>query len=244
MIRTIFTFLLLLSTLAHAQSTLNPYQTTVSDIQNDMLLVPDNPDIALGATGVVLRHFKEEHETIIARVEVMKREDNQLILAIHNFELLPQSALPAYRIPVTKGDSVILNFLYERALAIAPNKESYKAITQNHPELLWVHPDLFASQLSFDYNPSPSKKDFQTMCIQHHIGLLFFSLGDEEKVIDCKSFKTVQTVPLSTKTTDTNTPFYHRLKEISGRVFGLFGGKEIKDYQSYYQTLLKDSDAR
>ncbi len=231
----VFTFL---SMTLFAQSNFSPYETKILAISKDGVIITNNHDIAVGTTGVIVHHFDQEHQTIIASVEVIKKGSEKLLLKVSPFKMIAQEALPTYDIKPQVGDSVLLNFLYHRALAIVPDEETYKLVTKSYDAFSWVHPDIFASALAKSYTPSPSKASFQKECLAQNVGLLLFAIKDKGYFVDCHSFKRLSTIPLP-PSNKAKTPFYNRLETtIKGRIFGLFGGKKIKDYNHFYSKLL------
>jgi len=236
--KNIFTLLTLLTVTLMAQTNFSPYETKILAVSNDSVIVKDNADIAVGATGVVIHFFDAQHQTVIANVEVVKKGTDKLQLKVSSFDAIPQETLPTYSITPKVGDKVILNFLYNRALAIVPDEATYKVVTKSYDTFTWLHPDIFAAKLAKSYNPSPSKETFQKECIAQNIGLLLFAIKDKGYFVDCHSFKTLNTIPLPLASS-VKIPFYSRLQPIKGRIFGLFGGKGVKDYDSFYTQLLK-----
>lgn len=239
MIKKFLSLALLLCSPLFAQLNLLPYKTTISALDKNSIQVPLADDIPIGSSGVIIHTFKEGHETIIASVEVIGKKSTGLLLKRLPFNGIPQKALPDYTIAPKVGDKVILNFLYGHALAITPDEATYKTVTQSYDNILWLHPDIFASTLAKSYNPRPDKKDFQEMCVRQDIGLILFAVEDKGYFVDCKSFKHLETIALPASK-NAKSPFYHRLQEdIRGRFFGLLGGKSVKNYNSYYKKLLK-----
>ena len=237
MIQKITTLLLLLSAVLLAQVDLNPYHSKILSVKKDVVTLQNNPNIAVGATGIILHHFTKEHSAIIASVEVIQKDTDTMTLQLLPFQAIAQKALPNYSIKPQKGDEVILNFLYSRAMAIVPDAKTYQTVIKSYDAFTWVHPDIFAASLAKSYTPTPTKEAFQEMCIANNIGLLLFDVEGEGRFVDCRSFKTITTITLPQAET-TQTPFYNRIEAIKGRVFGFFGGKGIKDYTHYYKRLL------
>lgn len=228
-------------TLLSADTNFSPYSTTISKIENKSIIyIDESKDFSVGSSGVILRIFDDRHRTIIASVEVIEKNGSSATLKYKNFSALSQDALPQYNISPKKGDTVVLNYLYNRALVIAPNEKSFDYIVKTHDKFSFVHPDIFASTLAKEYSPAPTKDDFKKECTEDSFALLFFAIEESGYFVDCNSFKVLHKVDLPKDLKDAKqiTPFYHRLKEIKGRVFGLMGGKGIIDYDSYYKKLL------
>ncbi len=236
--KNIFMLLILLSVTLMAQTNFSPYETDILAVNKEGVIIKNNPDIEIGTTGVIVHFFDAVHRTIIANVEVIKKGTDKLLLKVSPFDAIAQEALPDYNIPPKVGDKVILNFLYNRALAIVPDEETYHTVTRSYDVFTWLHPDLFAVSLAKSYTPTPDKERFQKECIAQNIGLLFFAIKQKGYFVDCRSFKTLNTIPLP-EAKSVKIPFYNRLDSIKGRLFGLFGGKGINDYNSYYAHLIK-----
>ena len=237
MIQKITALLWLLACTLVAQVDLNPYHDKLLSVTKETVTLQNNPNIKVGSTGIVLHSFTPEHKAIIAAVEVIKKEGSKMILKLSPFNLITQKALPDYHIKPKIGDEVILNFLYARAMAIVPDATSYDTITKSYDAFTWVHPDIFAADLSRSYTPAPTKETFQKMCRENKIGLLLFDIAGEGRFVDCQSFKTISSIILPHPDT-IQKPFYNRIQDIKGRIFGLIGGKGIKDYDHYYKKLL------
>ncbi len=223
-----------------ADTNFSPYHTTVTKVENKTIYIDESKNFSIGSSGVVLRDFDGVHKTIIAVVEVIEKKGQSATLKYKKFSALTQDALPEYNMPPKKGDTVILNYLYNRALVITSNEKTFDYIVKTHNKFSFIHPDIFASTLAVDYSPAPTKANFKKECTVGSFALLFFAIEDSGYFVDCNSFKILHTVDLPKDLQDAKqmTPFYHRLKKIKGRVFGLMGGKGIANYDSYYKKLL------
>lgn len=222
-----------------AQTGFSSFETTLKKVSKNHLYIKDSPNFSIGSSGVVLHSFDQEHKTIVSTVEVIEKKDGQAVLKYKNFKGLKQSALPSYNIKPKEGDTVILNYLYQRAMAITPDAETLRFITTKFDTFEWVHPDNFASELYIEYTPIPTKEDFNKECTDNSFALLFFAINDKGYFVDCNSFKTLKQIdlPQSSKKAPM-VPFYSRLKEIKGRMFGFIGGDGINDYNRYYKKLI------
>ena len=233
----LFLFLFLTLTYLQAQSNFAQTVLKIDSVNKDLATAHSNVNFSKGASGIVIRNFDNEHETIIADAFVLSDQNGVLTLKLTPYDGLEQDVLPSYDIKAKAGDKLILNHLYSRALIIAPNQKSYEQIKQNYSNFQWVHPDLFASKLVSSFKAKPTKEQFQEECKEDMIGLLFFAIGDKAYIVDCKSFGVLGYSPVSPSPTQI-TPFYTRIKNVKGRLGGLFGGDEIDDFNSYYTKLL------
>jgi len=131
-------------------------------------------------------------------------------------------SLPTGKYTAEVGDTVELAFAYNRALLIAPSEEIYHRITQS-VQTQWIHPDLFATILSYTGHPSPLKSDFYKMSDATSTGLLFIYLDKHVYTLDMKSFKilSISNAPLEV----------NKRKNIM---------KITKNYKSYMHNLSKE----
>lgn len=227
-------------TSAIAENNLIEHKTTVDKISKKNIFIKNSDNFSIGSSGVVVHAFDKTHKAIVATVEVIEKKGAVAKLKYKNFNDLKQDALPNYKITPKVGDSVILNFLYKRALAITPNKETFNYVLDTYQDIEWIHPDIFASKLYIDYTPKPQKGDFKTQCNDNNFALIFFAISDRGYFVDCNSFKIIDTIKLTNirKDKEIKVPFYSRVKKVEGRIFGLMGGDGITDYSSYYKKLL------
>ena len=200
------------------------YSATVKDI-----------DAPIGSSGIVIHYFDKIHSTIVARAELIDK--NKIEFKV--FDALKQKALPTPNILPKAGDKVILNYLYNRGLIIAPNYKTYKNIIKNHNKIEWLHPDLFAAQLSKEKNPAPTKENFKNFCNRYAVGIIYMAISNKGYFVDCYSFKRVYEEPLNMDYSETRLPFYSRVKEIESSWFNFYGDNEVKDYTNYYMNLME-----
>ncbi len=237
MLKTIIFSLIFCHTFLLSDALTNRYHTQIKTINQNVITVQNNRDVAVGSTGIVIHQFDTQHQTIIAKVEVISKINDTMMLQLRKYKGIKQNALPSYNIRPQIGDKVILNFLYNRALAITPDLSSYKMVTKSYSDIIWTHPDIFASKLSIEYTPTPTKKEFQEICTIENIALLFFHIDTTGYFVDCNSFVTLEKIPLPQAKSE-KLPFYTRINNIKGR-FSAFGGdKGITNYNKYYKKLL------
>ncbi len=212
------------------------YKTKLLEARNNQGKVLDSESIVIGSSGIVIHRFDQDKSAIIAHAEVFKKENGYAYLKFSEFEGLKNSAFPMSGLAPQKGDEIRLNYLYNRALIVAPNETVYKEITSYYTETQWVHPDLMAAYLATDYKPNPSKYNFDEMCKQNSAGVIFFILDKKSYFADCKSLKILSSYE-SNPVTKYQLPFYNRIGDID-TVFWKVDGEKIKDYNKFYSQLL------
>ena len=183
-----------------------------------------------------MHKFSDDTTTIIARVDVINKSNGKATLDFKTYKALKQQALPLPGIAPAVGDKVILNYMYDRALIVAPNYKVYHEITKHFKNITWINPDIMGAYLARQYRPNPDRKLFQSMCRQNVASLIFFALNDEAVFVDCNNFKIVKKLKGGSITT-AQLPFYTRVKGIDTSWFS-FSSKKMDSYSNYYKSLI------
>ena len=219
------------------------YETALLSVSQGTGEITDSPMIAVGSSGVVMHDFGSGATSIIARAVVTEKSAGKAQVRFEVFDMLTQKALPLPKILPSSGDKVILNFLYDRALIVAPNVEIYEQINKALPGITFVHPDLGGAYLSYNRKPNPSRDDFRKICAQNSTGLIFIAMDGESVFADCGSFKPLRSFK-SGKVAYYQLPFYSRVGEIKTVIWDFTNGP-ISDYDKHYRYLLGlDSDEK
>ena len=212
------------------------------DLENDLVTV-QLKKIDVGITGFAVHGVSDKNSIILKNLEVIGFDINTKIatLKMTEFNELSQDSLPHGKWKVEVGDSAILAYGYSRALLIAPNEEIYYRVTKATQSIHWVHPDLFATVLSFNGHPTPLKEDFNNMRNTASVGLLFFFLNQKLYTVDAKSLKLINISEAVLKQDSIELPFYTRVEEIDANWWGE-GSGELDEYESYYFGLLIENN--
>jgi len=200
-------------------------------------------NIDIGVNGFVYHSIEGEHNMILNNAVVTKYDkDSKLAtLELSEYTALRNNALPSGKWKVQVGDTAILAFGYTRGLLIAPSEEIYYRITR-HSKLQWIHPDIFATILSFNGHPTPLREDFTKLSIASSVGLIYIFLDKQLYTIDSKSFKILTVIKADLLQDETNLPFYTRVPEIDANWFGE-GSDELEYYEPYYYKLLAQANS-
>ncbi len=208
------------------------------DVQNSRAtIIAEN--LREGMSGVIVRKFDATHSTIIAnaRVEQLNPSNGRAILKLSEYDGLRQNSLPSGNWSVQPSDVAVLANDYERALLIAPNDDTYDAITKSISGIEWIHPDNYATYLSYEGHPTPLTEDFNRYCTANSIGLLYVQSANTLFTLDCKSFTLLQTTPSLIKEQQSSTPFYSRIPTIRAAWWGE-GSSRLESYEPYYLELI------
>lgn len=225
-------YFLFLLTLGIVQA--SSISTPLIEVQNNQGAI-EAPELKVGMSGFVVRHFDATHSSIIANatVSTVAPTSNRAIVTFKEFDGIRQNSLPSGKwIPQAK-DEVVIAYDYGRALLIAPNDDTYAAITKSIPNIEWIHPDLYATYLSHEGHPTPLVKDFNRFCTSGSIGLLFVQSAERLFTLDCKNFALLQSTDSLSIGKNSTTPFYSRISDIHAAWWGE-GSSRLKSYEPYY----------
>jgi hypothetical protein len=200
--------------------------------------------IDVGVSGFVVHHITPEHSTILNSATVIAFDKDKKIatIAMSPFKALKNNALPYGKWKPQVGDTVELAFGYSRALLIAPNEEVYHQISKG-VRIEWIHPDLFATVLSFSGHPTPLRSDFTKFANAGSVGLLFIYLDGKVYTVDIKSFKILNITDAPLKVKKKQTPFYTRVEKIDANWWGE-GSSEMETYAPHYYELLVEANKK
>ncbi|MEE8588117.1 MAG: plasminogen-binding N-terminal domain-containing protein [Sulfurimonadaceae bacterium] len=197
--------------------------------------------IAKGVHGFVVRHFTNDHSVIVADAFVSEFDAAAGVatLTLSKYEGLKQNSLPDGNWHVQVGDEVILAFGYSRAILLAPSDDIYHIITKNIRGVEWVHPDNFATYLSYHAHPTPFKEDISGYCTLAEIGLLYTYVNNALFTLDCQTMSLIQLTPVEFEEKSVKLPFYSRVEEIatSWWVWGA-ASRPLEAYDPHYLELL------
>ncbi len=193
------------------------------------------PELKVGMSGFVVRHFDATHSSIIAnaRVTQINPSSNRALLEFSAYDGLRQNSLPSGTWTPKAQDEVVIAYDYTRALMIAPNDDTYAAVTASIPNVEWIHPDLYATYLSHEGHPTPLVEDFRRFCTSASIGLLFIQSADTLFTLDCKNFTLLQSTASNAIGKNSLTPFYSRVPTIRAAWWGN-GSSRLESYEPYY----------
>ena len=148
------------------------------DEENSIATIKVNK-VDVGMSGFVVHNIAPNHNSILKSVVVSSfdKESQIATLRLGDYVGLRNNALPTGKWKVRVGDTVVLAFGYTSALLIAPSEEIYYRISKS-VKIQWLHPDIFATILSFQGHPTPLKEDFVIMSYASSVGLIFMYIQD------------------------------------------------------------------
>ena len=199
--------------------------------------------VDVGVSGFVVHQLSEDSSIILKDVVVINYDKSSKIatLEMSDFNELNQNSLPHGNWEVEVGDTAILAFGYSRALLIAPNEEVYYRVTKATSQVQWLHPDIFATILSYTGHPTPLKEDFKKMYNTTSVGLVFFYINKKLFTVDAKTMQIINISYADLKQDSVKLPFYSRIDEIEANWWGE-GSGELDEYEPYYYQLLMENN--
>ncbi|WP_024953644.1 plasminogen-binding N-terminal domain-containing protein [Sulfurospirillum arcachonense] len=222
---------------AYAKPIFNPFNTEILKISGRNATIKNSKDIVIGSSGIVTHTFKNGISTIVARVNVIKKEADTATVRFEVFKLSAQDAFPKPGILPAVGDKVTLNYLYDRALIVAPNYKVYNEVTKHFKDMEWIHPDVVAAYLAKEFRPNPSRATFREVCKINSAAIIFFALNNNGYFVDCNNFRTIKKVKTA-RIKKAQAPFYTRVKNIETSWLN-WDSSQINDYNSYYRSLIR-----
>jgi hypothetical protein len=215
------------------------------DLQNNQAVVKIGK-IDIGLSGFIVHKISKEHSVILknAVVESFNPQTQTAILKLSDYDALKNNSLPNGKWSVEVGDTAVLAFGYTRGLLVAPNEEIYHRISKSVQNIQWIHPDLFATILSFNSHPTPLREDFTKFSIATSTGLIFIYLDKKVFTIDARSFKILAISDADLKQENIKLPFYTRVEKIETAWWKFWGEglEEMKEYEPHYYELLLEAN--
>ena len=216
-------------------------RVSVDSVQRDTIVF-DAQNLQVGESGVVLTK-NQSHAIIIAKAIIESIEGGRASARVEAFDTIEQRYLPT---PINKpqvGDEVLFRSFYNRAIAIAPNQESYQFVIRNNPTIQFMHIDLFAAYLQQQSLNDPKPKHFKEFCPKYSVGLVFIVDSNHTRVLDCQSFTLLEMQsppPDEVLHASVITPFFSRISHPGKPLGSRFKSYKSKDYFPYYDTLTQE----
>jgi hypothetical protein len=222
------------------------YELSAGSLKTSIVSVDDKQELAtikiakidLGMSGFISHKVSPNHSSILKNAVVSEYNATTQIatLKLSEYNGLVNNALPSGNWKVVEGDTAIFAFGYNRALLIAPSEEIYHQVSKS-VNIQWIHPDIFATILSFRGHPTPLKEDFKAMGIASSVGLVFIYLDQKVYMLDINSFTILSITKAPLVQDNLHLPFYSRIEEIDAAWWGE-GSDELEEYEPHYYELL------
>ena len=165
-------------------------------------------NLKVGDSGIVSREING-NEFIIAEAQVDSIAEGVAIVQISDFAQMREKYLPKPKAQVAQGDKITFRILYDKALLIAPNQSMYQVIVDKFNDIDFLHSDIFATYLAKEGENMPSIADFGRFCTKFDIGLVFVVGQKSLDILNCQSFKILDSSTLELSDSSVIAPFLH-----------------------------------
>lgn len=193
-----------------------------------------------GESGFVLHQLDSTHTMMLARAVVVAIEDSRAKLALRPLELFDNPSMPLPLLAPQVGDQVVLRAFYNRAFAIAPNQQIYRAITAQYPNIEWLHPDLFAAFLANQGRAAPTMEHFHEICNAYATDIVYLVRENIGELRDCRTFALLRQDRIPSGEEQIK-PFFSRLGNMERSWLGfLRRDPQMIDYYRYYNALIHE----
>lgn len=232
-------------------SNLNPIQKefSIRPIGAKVVNLQDNQstinigNLPIGQAGVVVHIYDNDKRLIVANAKVISSNTNSSVVEFFPFEDLKQDAIPTTKRVVENNDVIVLGYMYDRSLLIAPNYDSFQAVRSDFRQNNFIQPDILAAQLKIDQQPFPTKEDFQNFAISQNLGTIFFLVDNKVYIVDTKTFAILNVYSFQFAVQDKQMPFYTRVENIEGPALDfsipfITENKKNLGFDEYYKQLL------
>ncbi len=214
-----------------------PMGIKLQDVLNNKSKI-DEGNLTIGQSGIVVHIYDNGQRLIVSNAKVVKSDETSSVVEFFPFDDLEQDAVPTTKRKARGGDILVLNYLYDSSLIIAPSKEVFDSVKSNFKYNRFLQPDIFAAQLKFDHKPYPSKEDIQKFAIKQNLGTIFIVVNQKVYILDTKTLKKLAVYDMTYKKEKVAMPFYSRVKDVKSSIFSSSLLKSAS-YEKYYLDILK-----
>lgn len=196
-------------------------------------------DLQVGDSGIISREING-NEFIIAEAQVAEITEGVAVVSVSEFTKMHEKYLPKPRGKVREGDKITFRILYDKALLIAPNQSAYQGIADNFKNIDFLHSDIFATFLAKEGENMPKIADFAKFCAKFDLGLVFVALQNRVEILNCASFKILDSKALNLADLSVNLPFFTRISNET--IKEIFNEKKFEPYFAYFENLIKSQN--
>lgn len=222
-----------------AEFSTRPIGTKITNLNSNKSTI-DIGNLIVGQTGIVVHIYNNDKRSIVANAKVISSNANSSVVEFFGFDDLKQDALPITNRGVSINDVLVLNYMYNSSLLIAPNFDAFQAVRNEFKENNFIHSDIFAAKLKYNNKPYPAKEDIQQFAIEQNLGTIFFVLDGKIFVVDSKTFQILDSYRFSFDQKEQQIPFYTRVEDIESpfyQVAFIFGNERL-GFNDYYKEIL------
>ena len=216
--------------------------TKIDNIENNKTTI-NIGNLIVGQSGIVVHIYDNDKRLVVSNAKVISSNANSSIVEFFKFDDLKQDAVPTSKREVSKNDVLVLNYMYNSSLLIAPNLNSFQAVRDNFKLNNFIHSDIFAAKLKVEHNPYPKKEDIQNFAIEQNLGTIFMVIENKVFILDTKTFAILDSYLINYENKESIKPFYTRIEDIEETIFSwsyfdFLSGKKDVSYNDYYKKIL------
>ncbi len=224
--------------------------TNAIDVKNKIVVTIPHQDssaikipavsLKVGESGIVTREV-QNNEFILGNAIVSSINDGVATITITPFEAMNERYMPRPLGEVGEKDKIIFRILYARALILAPNQNVYQEVLSQNKGIDFIHPDIFATFLAQNDVNMPDTDSFKMFCDKFSVGLIFIATNGNTNILDCQSFRIIDSENYPQKDSTSQSPFWTRISDES--LDSLFDMDKMQDFSNYYTHLIHINNA-
>ncbi|OCL81796.1 Plasminogen-binding protein PgbA [Arcobacter porcinus] len=222
-----------------ANSSFETISVDITNIEKNRSKI-EIPNLKIGQSGIVIHTYDEKFNTIVSNAKVISSDEFGSVVEFFAFDDLKQDAIATTKRKVEINDKLILNYLYQNSLLIAPNFEGFDDISKKFPNFSFIHPDILGAKLKFTNSLYPTKKEIQDFTIEQNLGTIFIVVLDNLYILDSKTFLILDKFDYIQKDgLEKRLPFFTRVEDVKDSFFNISSWfKKKDDYDSHYKKIL------
>lgn len=220
---------------------INPIALRIENVENNSTTI-EIPDLTIGQSGIVVHIYENDKRLIVSNAKVISSNDKGSTIEFFAFDDLKQDAIPTSKRGVQKGDILLLNYMYQSSLLIAPTQELFQLVSANFKYNNFLHTDIFAANLKVNATALPTKESLQEFAIKQNLGTIFIVVNDKVNILDTKTFSILSQYNIVYEKNNLQMPFFTRVENIEDDIFSFsipfLSEKKPDNYEEYYKYIL------
>ena len=220
---------------------INPIALRIENIENNSTII-EIPNLTVGQSGIVVHIYENDKRLIVSNAKVINSDNKGSKIEFFAFDDLKQDAIPTSKRGVQKGDILLLNYMYQSSLLIAPTQELFQLVSANFKYNNFLHTDIFAANLKVNATSLPTKKSLQEFAIKQNLGTIFIIVNDKVNILDTKTFSILSQYDIVYEKNNLQMPFFTRVENIEDDIFSFsipfLSEKKPDNYEEYYKYIL------
>ncbi len=212
--------------------------TTIKEILDDTIII-EKGNLRPGQSAVIEHEYENGQSMIVSSAYVIDSNETSSKLKLMPFLDIKQNAIPTANRSASVGDKVIINYLYNASLIIAPSKDAFTQTRTKYADINFLHSDMLGARLKIDEEPLPSKQTIQDFAMSQNLGTVFFIIGSKLYIVDSRTFTILDEETISYNFMENKMmPFYTRVEKIEKSVISSL--LNISEWSTFIKDFLED----